>query len=109
MWRPTGRTFDFLETNDGTKITGVSLSRDLKEVEGISHYRVIQEAPARVRVLLVTNSRYHRHDGEAQIHRFVTARIGSATTVIIEYVDQLPSHRSGKYRYVINAISETGN
>ena len=109
MCRPTGRTFDFLETNDGTKITGISLSRDLKEIEGIAHYRVTQEARARLRVLLVINSRYHRRDGEAQIRRFVSARIGSATEVIIDYVDRLPPHRSGKYRYVINAIGETRN
>ncbi len=104
MWRPTGRTFEFLETNDGTKITGVSLSRDLKEVDGIAHYRVIQEARDRVRILLVTNFRYCRQQGEPQIRRFVKARIGEATDVIIEYVDALPPHASGKYRYVINAI-----
>ncbi len=104
MHRPTGRSFDFLETNDGTKITGVSLSRDLKEVEGIAHYRVVQDTRDRVRILLVPDFRYSREEGEAMIRRFVQARIGPATQVHLEYCDELPPHPSGKYRYVINAI-----
>ncbi len=107
MWRPTGRSFEFLETNDGTQVTGVSLSRDLKEIEGLTHYRVIQEARDRVRILAVTNSHYRRAEGERQMRCFVKARIGDATQVIIEYVDDLPPHASGKYRYIINAIAES--
>lgn len=109
MWRPTGRTFEFLETNDGVKITGVSVSRDLKEVDGIAQYRVIQEARDRVRVLLVTNFRYHAEQGETQIRRFIKARLGAATEVITEYFDELPRNASGKYRYVINAIKQSGS
>ena len=37
------------------------------------------------------------------------ARIGDATQVIIEHVDELPPHASGKYRYVINAIAESAS
>lgn len=106
MQRPTGRTFEFLEAHDGTRITGVSISRDLKEVDGVSQYRVIQEATDRVRVMVVTNFRYSGAESESQIRRRVKARIGPQTSVEIEYVDALPPHPSGKYHYVVNAIEK---
>ncbi len=105
--RPTGRTFEFLETHDGTLITGVSISRDLKEVEGLAHYRVVQETRSRVRVALVTDSRYVVSTGEAVIRQRIQARLGPATQVLMEYFDELPPHPSGKYRYVINAIQSS--
>lgn len=104
MQRPTGRTFEFLETQDGTRLSGVALSRDLKEVEGISHYRVIQETRERVRVLIVPNERYHREEGEALIRRMIRARIGPQTEIPIHYLERLPPHPSGKYHYIVNAM-----
>ena len=88
----------------GTRITGVSLSRDLKEVEGIEQYRLIQETRHRVRVLLVTQASFDKSAAEARMCEFVEARIGPATVVVFEYLDELPPHRSGKYRYIVNAI-----
>lgn len=108
MWRPTGRSFEFLETNDGVRITGVSLSRDIKEVEGIAHYRVIQEARNRVRILVVPNHRFQVEKADAQIRRLVRARLGPGTEVFIEHVPVLPPHPSGKYRYIVNAIPARG-
>ena len=61
----------------------------------------------RIRILAVTGPRYCRTEGERQMRCFARARIGDATQVIIEYVDDLPPHASGKYRYVINAIAES--
>ncbi|MCG3137223.1 MAG: hypothetical protein HJJLKODD_01066 [Phycisphaerae bacterium] len=104
LWRPTGRSFEFLVTNTGARITGVSISRDLKNVEGLAHYRVIQLAPDRVQVQVVPNFRFQPERGTAEIVRYIQARLGPATQVEIELLDQLPAHPSGKYRYVINAI-----
>ncbi len=104
MSRPAGRSFEFLERHDGTQITGVSLSRDLKEVAGIEQYRLIQETRHRVRILLVTQASFDKPSAEARIREFVEARIGPATEVAFEYLDELPPHRSGKYRYIVNAI-----
>ena len=109
MSRPQGRSFEFLERHDGTRITGVSLSRDLKEVEGIEQYRLIQETRQRVRVLLVIQASFEKFAAEARMREFVEARIGPATVVVFEYFDELPPHRSGKYRYIVNAIGASAD
>ncbi|MCH8854217.1 MAG: phenylacetate--CoA ligase family protein [Planctomycetes bacterium] len=109
MSRPQGRSFEFLERHDGTRITGVSLSRDLKEVEGIEQYRLIQETRQRVRVLLVIQASFEKFAAEARMREFVEARIGPETVVVFEYFDELPPHRSGKYRYIVNAIGASAD
>ncbi len=106
MSRPTGRAFDFLITNDGTRVTGVSLSRDFKEIEGIVQYRIIQEEPLAVRIVLVINERFDPPAAERHMHRFVARRLGPRTELRLQYEAHLPPHRSGKYRYVVNALDE---
>jgi phenylacetate-CoA ligase len=106
MGRPTGRSFEFLEASDGTRITGVSISRDLKEIPGIAHYRVVQEARDRVRVLVVRVAGDERPEIAGEVAARIRARLGESTRVELQECDELPAIASGKYRYVLNAMDE---
>lgn len=98
-----GRHTDFVVAADGTIMHGLALIYVVRDLPGIRSFRIDQESLARTRLRLVTEAGFEPAS-EDRIRRGFKARLGEDTEVAIEYVDDIPRERSGKFRYVTSAV-----
>jgi phenylacetate-CoA ligase len=96
-----GRTTDFVIAKDGTVMHGLALVYVVRDIEGIAKFKIVQESTEHVRVLLVADPRFDR--GEVvRIKEGMMRRMGEGVRIDVEFVDDIPAERSGKYRYVVS-------
>lgn len=98
-----GRTTDFVVAADGTVMHGLALVYVVRDLPGIGAFKIVQESPARTRVLVVPASGYSPAVEEA-IRAGFRARLGQGVEVIVERVDEVRPERSGKFRYVVSQV-----
>jgi phenylacetate-CoA ligase len=98
-----GRSTDFVVRPDGTVMHGLSLIYVVRDVPGVRQFKIVQESPSRVRVLLARDAGFPP-DGEAGIREGIERRMGPGVAVTVEPVDALPPEASGKYRYVVSKV-----
>jgi phenylacetate-CoA ligase len=96
-----GRTSDFVVSQNGVVIHGSALRYILREYSNILEYKIIQETKEMTRVLLVTDDGFS-FEHEKQIVSGFKARLGDEVEIKIEYIDQIPAEKSGKFRFVIS-------
>lgn len=96
-----GRATDFLIAADGTVLHGLSLIYILRDLPGITQFKIVQESRLLTRILLVTEDRFDLLTSDT-IRAGVKARLGKEVEVVIERVAQIPPETSGKYRYVVS-------
>ncbi len=99
-----GRTTDFIVAANGTVMHGLSLIYTVRDIPGVERFKIIQHAINHTEVLLVVKPPF-AIDNEARIREDYKARLGNGVNVTITYVDNIPSERSGKFRYVISKIT----
>jgi phenylacetate-CoA ligase len=99
-----GRTTDFVVAQDGTVMHGLALIYVLRALSGIRQFKIVQESLGRVRVLLVPDG-VLAPDIARTIEREFRSRLGRAVSVVVETVQEIPPERSGKFRYVVSAVS----
>lgn len=102
-----GRSTDFVVAQDGTVMHGLSLIYILREQQGVSAFKIIQESLSQTRVLLVLESQLRSTDCAAIAARF-RARLGPDVEVLIEQVTEIAPEQSGKHRYVISKVQQGG-
>jgi phenylacetate-CoA ligase len=98
-----GRADDLLLALDGSKVPGqmvVHLVRSRPEIEG---FKLVQEAPDLVRVLLVVRGEL-TPDVKTSVVVGIRARLGEGMRVEFERVDTIPREASGKYRTVVSRL-----
>lgn len=98
-----GRSTDFVVASNGTMMHGLALIYVIRELHGISNFKIVQESLTHTRVQLVLEN------GDApaladKVRHGLTARLGADVDISIEWVDQIAAEASGKYRYVINKM-----
>jgi phenylacetate-CoA ligase len=99
----TTKAEDIVVTPDGRLISPSVLTHPLKPLKGLEMSQIIQDAPDRVRVLLVVQ-------GEAstklleQVREGMGARLGPEVRVELEIVDRIPLSANGKFRWVISNV-----
>lgn len=96
-----GRTTDFVIAADGTVMHGLSLIYVLRDLPGVKSFKVIQESRDLTRVLLVTDAAFDGQSGDVIVKGF-QARLGVGVQIVIEMVEQIPSEKSGKFRYIVS-------
>ncbi len=96
-----GRTTDFVVAADGTVMHGLALIYILRDLPGLSSFKVVQESRERTRVLLVAGPGFDR-GREGEIVRGFKRRLGEAVEVVVEFVDHIPAEKSGKFRYIVS-------
>lgn len=99
-----GRTTDFIIAQDGTVMHGLALIYVVRDLPGISNFKIIQESLELTRVLLVAE---HGLDAAvvAAVQRDIKARLGDSVQVDVEQVERIAAERSGKYRYVVSKVA----
>lgn len=100
-----GRSTDFVVAQDGTVMHGLALIYILREQQGVSAFKIIQESVMHTRVLLVHEQRLDSEERAAIAARF-RARLGPDVNVAIEQVDEIAPEQSGKHRYVISKVQQ---
>ncbi|MDP3288216.1 MAG: AMP-binding protein [Methyloversatilis sp.] len=98
-----GRSTDFIVAQDGTVMHGLALIYVVRDMPGVSAFRIEQESLELTRVRIVTDDDFPQ-DGDERIRAGMQARLGSAVDVVVEHVDQIPAEGSGKFRYVISKV-----
>jgi phenylacetate-CoA ligase len=98
-----GRTTDFVVARDGTIMHGLALIYVVRDVPGVSAFKIVQESLDHTRVLLVLEADFDRHR-LADIEQGMRARLGPGVRIDLELVASIPSEASGKFRYVVSKV-----
>lgn len=99
-----GRTTDFIMASDGTLMHGLALIYAVRDVPGVSLFKIIQESRKRTRILVVPDDKFDEQS-KNRIKQDAEARLGKEAEVTIEVVEDIPREKSGKYRYVVSHAS----
>ncbi len=98
-----GRSTDFVVALDGTVLHGLSLIYILRDLVGVSAFKVVQESLTLTRVLLVTDDGFSA-DSVALIESGFKKRLGTGVQVEVERVAAIPAEKSGKFRYIVSHV-----
>lgn len=100
-----GRATDFVLAKDGTVMHGLALIYTLRDIPGMSAFKIIQESLDHTRVLIVPSTNCDVPAAIDRIKRDFAARLGEGVMVSVETVSEVPAEKSGKYRYVISKVA----
>lgn len=98
-----GRTTDFVIAHDGTVLHGLALIYVIRDLHGVRKFKIVQERLDLTRVLLVTDTTFDK-GLVGTIETSFKQRLGAQVTIAVDLVSDLPSEKSGKYRYVTSMV-----
>jgi phenylacetate-CoA ligase len=105
--RIEGRESDYVTTESGELISGISLTENFAmQVPGVAQMQILQETTTRFCFRIVPGLDF----GEASLGRLrqlVRERFGASSEYEIEYVDEIAPEASGKYRFCISRVPVT--
>jgi phenylacetate-CoA ligase len=100
-----GRVTDFLLATNGSKVSGIVLATYvITNIPGISQIQFVQNEPGAVIINLVKGPEWSTRALEeltARAHKY----LGEDMRLQLEYRDQIPLAKSGKYRFSISTLS----
>lgn len=99
-----GRSTDFLVAQDGTVMHGLALIYVLRDLPQILAFKIIQESLDFTRVLVVSEGGLNR-ELVSKIELGFKTRLGEQVKIIVEEVAEIPSEKSGKFRYVVSKVT----
>jgi phenylacetate-CoA ligase len=98
-----GRTTDFIVRPDGTIMHALALIYVLREIPGIKQFKILQKTLTDFSVSIVRTDNWQ--DEYAQkILLGLKQRLGQAANLHLEYLEEIPTEPSGKFRYVVSQI-----
>lgn len=100
-----GRSSDYLWSPENGKVNLGNISNCTKDAPGIICFQAIQEKEGSVVVKLVRGREFTEKDRENFLQALV-ARLGPSMDVAIDYVDEIPREKSGKFRIVKNLLAQ---
>ncbi|HEV3143761.1 MAG TPA: phenylacetate--CoA ligase family protein [Gemmataceae bacterium] len=102
--RLEGRESDYVTTENGELISGISLTENFAlHISGIAQMQIIQESRTQFRFRIVRGDDFGPPSLE-RLQRLVRERFGRRTQYEIEFVDEIPQEPSGKYRFCISRV-----
>jgi len=99
-----GRSTDFVVASNGTMMHGLALIYVVRELKGISNFKIVQHSLQHTEVLLV-NEGGDQAALEHSIRHGLQARLGQDVEISVQWLEQIPAEASGKYRYVISKVA----
>jgi phenylacetate-CoA ligase len=101
MYRVTeGRRDDVIELADGRRVGPRTLAPQIEELRGFRQYRLIQRAPDRFEVLLVSETGAPS-DLEAQVSSVIAGVLGGSVSIDVHRVPNIELSRRGKLRKIV--------
>jgi phenylacetate-CoA ligase len=80
---------------------GLALVYVVRDLPGISKFKIVQESIDHTRVLLVVDADFDRSN-VARIGSGIAQRLGQHVRIDVDIVDDIPAEASGKFRYVVS-------
>jgi phenylacetate-CoA ligase len=99
-----GRTTDFVVARDGTVMHGLALIYTVRDLPGVSQFRIVQHDLDRTEVEIVAGPAFGARE-EQRVERDFKARLGATVDVVITRRDRIEPERSGKFRYVVSRVA----
>ena len=99
-----GRIDDYVYSPENGKINLGNVSNTLKDTKGIVKFQAIQDALDSILVKIVVDKSVYNDKIEQKFIQNWRDRIGGKMNLEVEYVDEIPVEKSGKYRIVKNNI-----
>jgi phenylacetate-CoA ligase len=99
-----GRSTDFLVAKNGTVMHGLALIYILRDLPQIRSFKIMQESVDLTCVSVVSDGGL---DGElvGKIVQDFKARLGQEVEILVKEVKEIPSEKSGKFRYVVSKVA----
>lgn len=99
-----GRSSDYIWSPENGKVNLGNISNCTKDAPGIICFQVVQKQETSVDVMVVKGHEFTEQDAE-NFTRALAARLGSNMVINIQYVNEIPREKSGKFRIVKNQLS----
>ncbi len=98
-----GRSSDFIYSTEKGKVNLGNISNCTKDAPGIICFQITQNVINRVGVKIVRGSEFSPGDEQSFLNA-LRARLGSQMAIDLEYVEDIPREKSGKFRIVKNTL-----
>ncbi|MDR2170216.1 MAG: hypothetical protein LBP59_08755 [Planctomycetaceae bacterium] len=106
LGRIEGRVADYVVTDKGEYISGISLTENFAcMVDGIAQLQIVQNDINKFTFNIVKDTDF----GETtmnQIKKLVVERFGNNATFDCNYMEKIPIEKSGKYRFCISKVKK---
>ncbi|TVT56148.1 MAG: phenylacetate--CoA ligase family protein [Sedimenticola thiotaurini] len=99
-----GRTTDFIVAQNGTVMHGLALIYILRDIPTIQKFQIVQAELDLLTVRLVVSDTYEVACNTTIIEGF-KKRLGQEVQVVLDFVNDIPVEKSGKYRYVKSNVA----
>ena len=99
-----GRSTDFVVAADGTVMHGLALIYVLRDLPGLSAFKIIQHSLQRTEVQVVPEGGTLLPATSERIANGLRARLGAGVVVDIRPVPVIAAEKSGKFRYVVSHV-----
>jgi phenylacetate-CoA ligase len=107
MERIEGRESDYVTTESGELISGISLTENFAmQVPGVAQMQIVQETPTHFRFRIVPSQDFGE-GSRGRLAELVRERFGPSAGYEVEYVDEIAPEPSGKYRFCISRVPVT--
>src|SRR5690606_30016237 len=98
-----GRSSDFIYSTEKGKVNLGNISNCTKDAPGIMCFQITQNVINRVGVKIVKGSEFSPGDEQSFLNA-LRARLGYQMAIDLEYVEDIPREKSGKFRIVKNTL-----
>jgi phenylacetate-CoA ligase len=98
-----GRSDDFVTATDGTVLSPTLLLIVMKEIPGITQYRLVQETRSSFKVMLVRDRDFTERTLN-QVENGIKEVVGNDALVEVQIVDEIPKDKAGKIRAIISKV-----
>jgi len=106
LMRPTGgRTVDYFEIPDGSRVSPYAMTHAMEQVSGIRQFQIIQTSPNQVTVRTVVDG----DQGSAVDHQ-IRSQLGSVlpnVAIEVSHVDSIDSVSSAKFHIVVSEVGRS--
>ncbi len=99
----TTKAEDIVVTPDGRFISSSVLTHPFKPMDNIAASQIVQESPDRIVVRIVRRPGYTDDDSKKLLGG-LQARVGGDIAIDLEFVDEIPRGKSGKFRWVVSNV-----
>ena len=95
---------DVIIDKDGNVLSPSVLTHPFKPLSNIEKSQIIQESKDKLIIKIVKRKGYSEKDSTFLLNE-LRARIGSDMTIELDFVDDIPLTKAGKYRWIVSKIS----
>lgn len=94
---------DMIVTPEGNILSSSVMTHPFKPLVNIEKSQIIQETKDRLIVKIVKRPAYSEDDSNI-LHKELSARVGSNMDIELDFVDEIPRTKAGKYRWIISKV-----